>query len=81
MKFIFYYYSTHLTWKRSGAKKKFKYHKKKIFKYLSIYVFNLMMKSVRKKEREREREKVNVITIATAATIVTKRTDEENGTE
>jgi hypothetical protein len=42
-----------------------------------------MMKSVRKRERERGRgrEKVNVITVATAATIVTRRTDEENGTE
>ena len=38
-----------------------------------IYVFNLMMKSIR--------EKVNVITVAIAATIVTRRTDEENGTE
>jgi len=41
-----------------------------------------MMKSVKKtKGREREKDKVNVITVAIAATIVTRRTDEENGTE
>ncbi len=34
------------------------------------------------KERERERgDKVNIITVAIAATIVIRRTDEENGTE
>ncbi len=47
-------------------------------------MFNLMMKSVKKtkeREREREKDKVNVITVAIAATIVTRRTDEENGTE
>jgi hypothetical protein len=33
------------------------------------------------REREREKDKVNVITVAIAATIVTRRTDEENGTE
>jgi len=49
------------------------------FKYFNIYVCNLMMKSV--SEREREREKVNFATVAIAATIVTRRTDEENGIE
>jgi hypothetical protein len=43
-----------------------------------------MMKSVkkpRKRERGREGDKVNIITVAIAATIVIRRTDEENGTE
>jgi len=31
--------------------------------------------------REREREKVNFATVAIAGTIVTRRTDEENGIE
>jgi hypothetical protein len=35
------------------------------------------MKSV----KTREREKVSVVTVAIAAAIVTRRTDEENGTE
>ncbi len=38
-------------------------------------------KCQREREREREREKVNFGTVAIAATIVTRRTDEENGIE
>ena len=34
-----------------------------------------------KGQRERERGKVNVITVVVAATIVTSKTDEENGSE
>jgi len=35
----------------------------------------------KREERERKKEKANILTVAIAATIVTRRTDKENGSE
>jgi len=80
--FISNNYLMHLTRRKENVRRKcLSIVKEKLnnFKYFNIYVCNLMMKSV--SEREREREKVNFATVAIAGTIVTRRTDEENGIE